>query len=76
MSTPKVRVGTEEAEWHCERARQLKKPEEVEYSDSKQRDGSWRCGLAGMSDDASASVRMIADNGEDDGSVEAWPWPW
>lgn len=76
MSTPEVRVGTEEAEWHCERARQLKKPEEVEYSDSKQRDGSWRCGLAGMSDDASASVRMIADNGEDGGSVEAWPWPW
>lgn len=72
---PKARVGTEEAEWHCARARRLKKPEEVEYSDSEQQDDSWRWDLPGMSDGASANGRTIADNGED-GSVGAWPWPW
>jgi hypothetical protein len=72
---PKARVDTEEAEWHCERARRLKKPEEVEYSDSKQQNDSWRWGSADRSDDVSANVRTIEDSGED-GSVGAWPWPW
>lgn len=74
-SMPKAKVGTEEAEWHCGRARQLKRPEEAEYSDSKQSNDRKRWGLAGTADDASANVRKIEDNGEDGGSVEAWPWP-